>query len=131
MQSICKSGVSLGKLCWNNLSTSSQELFYKHSVISPFTAIIPQLPVNNSNIIIIVCSGRTSNKNDPAADNTVWMMGNPNWGTINLHLGEVSIYCSLFFSQLSPSIQSGVAPPSQEVEGVVTNAYILQFEFRA
>ena len=39
----------------------------------------------------IVYLGRTPSRSH-AADNAVWMMGNPNWGTINLHLGEVSIY---------------------------------------
>lgn len=25
-------------------------------------------------------------------DNAVWMMGNPNWATINMHLGQVNTY---------------------------------------
>ena len=36
-----------------------------------------------------MCSGRFPYPG-PDTDNAVWMMGNPNWGTINLHLGEVS-----------------------------------------
>ena len=38
---------------------------------------------------IIVCSGRFPYPGPASSDNAVWMMANPNWGTINLHLGEV------------------------------------------
>ena len=55
-----------------------------------------------------MCSGRTPPTSDPAIDNAVWMMGNPNWGTINLHLGEVSIdpLQSAFFLPIKPFYNS-------------------------
>ena len=44
----------------------------------------------DSTCILLVCTGRFPYPGPPS-DNAVWMLANPNWGTINLHLGEVSV----------------------------------------
>ena len=41
-------------------------------------------------------SGKTS-------DNAVWMMGNPNWATINMHLGEVCTH--IVYNKLNDAIK--------------------------
>ena len=55
------------------------------------------------NDITIVYSGRFPYPG-PSSDNAVWMMGNPNWGTINLHLGEVSHYLLQSLKHIVPGI---------------------------
>ena len=48
-----------------------------------------ELEHNDTPYGMMVLSGRYPYPG-PWQDNAVWMMGNPNWATINMHLGEVS-----------------------------------------
>ncbi len=45
-------------------------------------------------ILCVPTSGRYPSFPGPpnCADNEIWLMGNPNWATINIHLNEVRVW---------------------------------------
>ncbi len=54
----------------------------------------------------------------PDSDNSLWMMGNPNWGSISLHLGEVRDNYTLINPRPGVNYYQVIPPPPPSPPGL-------------